>query len=51
MKREENYCHKNPVYTSVSEVFKAAHQNVDYFDTFGKSLKNSFKFYESNSNC
>lgn len=34
-----------PAYKTKAEVFKAAHENSDFFDSFGEALSNSWKFY------
>jgi len=34
-----------PVYKTKAEVFKSAHENSDFFDSFGEALSNSWRFY------
>lgn len=34
-----------PAYKTKAEVFKAAHENSDFFDSFGEALINSWRFY------
>lgn len=37
-----------PEYKTKAEVFKAAHENSDFFDNFGEALSNSWRFYVTN---
>ena len=45
-KQEININVNDPMYNSRSEVFKAAYENMQFFDTFSEALKLSWKFYK-----
>ncbi len=36
-----------PIFLTKKEVFKAAHENKIFFNSFKESLSNSWKFYKS----
>lgn len=38
--------HTNPVYRTKREVFIAAQQNAEFFDSFSDALRNCWKFYQ-----
>lgn len=36
-----------PSYSTKQEVFKVAHENTQFFDSFTESLKHAWKFYNN----
>ena len=48
MKTQNNYAVKLIVYKTKSEVFKVAHENRHFFNSFGEALRCAYRFYNSN---
>lgn len=45
MKTQNNYAVIRPIYKTKSEVFKVAHENRMFFNSFGEALKCAYRFY------